>query len=55
MELSFRDLEKTEKIVFLALMFEFCPYAFLFCLFWTMVDEKFLKEEYKKSQTSAGW
>lgn len=34
----FQDLEKTEKIVFLALMFSFAL-AFLFVLFWTIVDE----------------
>ena len=34
----FQDLEKTEKILFLALMFSLAL-AFLLVLFWTMVDE----------------
>ena len=34
----FQDLEKTEKILFLALMFSFAL-AFLLVLFWTIVDE----------------
>ena len=34
----FQDLEKTEKVLFLALMFSLAL-AFLLVLFWTMVDE----------------
>ena len=34
----FQDIEKTEKILFLALMFSLAL-AFLLVLFWTMVDE----------------
>ena len=34
----FQDLEKTEKVLFLALMFS-AALAFLFVLFWTIIDE----------------